>query len=407
MNLSRASFLGVAGGSLALGAMTPRRWAELDRPRALVLSGGIAEGVYEAGVIKALLEDGYEFDIICGTSIGALNGSLLAQGQPAELFRIWSEIGHADPPVMKLTDQAQQIYNDAGVLLDESRGTINRITALYRLRKTAGDRGRGFLSIEGIIDPAGAQKVLSALDLTKVKTSFLFATSNVTRGRAEAFFVAGSSSVGLPDFNSISSVPLFTLSPGDVTHRRIYPEAVRASGAFPLAFAPVNLPSFDPIGETHQYLDGGIANNTPIRLARKAGARSAICIFLQSEADVPKPPQDDIGIALNLYTENQQQLLDDELILASEYNQVATAALSAKGKQMFSGPEGTSLPPPMALYQIRPSRQLELDKAGAAFGFDRQDLLDRDFLLGYQDGKNGPQRFVPKRYPFTVRFSAG
>jgi predicted acylesterase/phospholipase RssA len=405
MDLTRAGFLRAAGAGLAAPALTPRVWADAQRPRALVLSGGIAEGVYEAGVAKALLEDGYEFDVICGTSIGALNGSLLAQGEPDHLFRIWSEISRADPPIMKLTSEAQKIHDDVVLLSDQSRGTINRILALCALKKKAGKGGGDLLHIEGIIDPRGAQKVLSVLDLTKVKTPFLFATSNVTRGRAEAFLAPGTSGQNLPTNNAASSVPLNTLRATDPVHRAMYAEAVRASGAFPLAFAPVSLPSFAVSGATDRFLDGGVANNTPIRLARKSGARSAICVFLQPKDDTPQPPADDLGIVLNLYTENQQQLLDDELILANEYNQVAAMAVAARGMRALERAGDPPLPPPVDLFEIRPSVQLSLDANHAAFGFDRQDLLDWDFALGYRDGKRGPQPFRPKQYPFSVRFA--
>lgn len=40
----------------------------------LVLSGGGSKGAYESGCMKALQELGYHFDIVTGTSIGALNG---------------------------------------------------------------------------------------------------------------------------------------------------------------------------------------------------------------------------------------------------------------------------------------------------------------------------------------------
>lgn len=44
----------------------------------LVLSGGGSKGAYESGCMKALQELGYHFDIVTGTSIGALNGLLVA-----------------------------------------------------------------------------------------------------------------------------------------------------------------------------------------------------------------------------------------------------------------------------------------------------------------------------------------
>ena len=49
--------------------------------RALVLSGGGGRGSYQIGVWKALRDLGIKFDIITGTSVGALNGALMVQDQ--------------------------------------------------------------------------------------------------------------------------------------------------------------------------------------------------------------------------------------------------------------------------------------------------------------------------------------
>lgn len=47
--------------------------------KALVLSGGGGKGSYQAGAIKYLLGERREnYDIITGTSVGALNGSFLS-----------------------------------------------------------------------------------------------------------------------------------------------------------------------------------------------------------------------------------------------------------------------------------------------------------------------------------------
>jgi NTE family protein len=51
-----------------------------DVKRALVLSGGGAKGAYEVGALLYLYGDlENQYDIICGVSVGALNGSFLAQ----------------------------------------------------------------------------------------------------------------------------------------------------------------------------------------------------------------------------------------------------------------------------------------------------------------------------------------
>jgi len=48
--------------------------------RALVLSGGGSKGAFQVGVLKKwMYEDGVDYDIITGTSVGAINGSYLCQ----------------------------------------------------------------------------------------------------------------------------------------------------------------------------------------------------------------------------------------------------------------------------------------------------------------------------------------
>ncbi len=56
----------------------------------LVLSGGGARGISHIGAIKALLEQGFTFDIISGTSAGAFIGALHAYGySPDEILEIF------------------------------------------------------------------------------------------------------------------------------------------------------------------------------------------------------------------------------------------------------------------------------------------------------------------------------
>jgi len=65
-------------------ADTQRAEDEKDRQIVLVLQGGGALGAYQAGVYHALHEHGIEPDWIIGTSIGAINASLIA-GNPHEV----------------------------------------------------------------------------------------------------------------------------------------------------------------------------------------------------------------------------------------------------------------------------------------------------------------------------------
>lgn len=67
--------------------------------RALVLSGGAVKGAYQIGVLKKWMgEEGLDYDILCGVSVGALNVAGLSQtplGQPKEaiemMLKFWLE----------------------------------------------------------------------------------------------------------------------------------------------------------------------------------------------------------------------------------------------------------------------------------------------------------------------------
>jgi hypothetical protein len=61
--------------------------------RGLVLEGGGAKGAYQFGCLLALAEHGIQVDAIAGTSVGALNGALVAYDRLAEGREYWSHLG--------------------------------------------------------------------------------------------------------------------------------------------------------------------------------------------------------------------------------------------------------------------------------------------------------------------------
>jgi NTE family protein len=65
----------------------------MARKIALILSGGGAKGAFQAAVEKyAREEKGYQWDIIAGVSVGALNGAMLAMEKYARLWEVWNSI---------------------------------------------------------------------------------------------------------------------------------------------------------------------------------------------------------------------------------------------------------------------------------------------------------------------------
>lgn len=63
---------------------------------AVALAGGGSRGAYQAGVYQALQECGIEFQIVTGTSVGALNGAMMVQGDLGEMLTLWQRITAQD-----------------------------------------------------------------------------------------------------------------------------------------------------------------------------------------------------------------------------------------------------------------------------------------------------------------------
>lgn len=58
----------------------------------LYLQGGGAKGAFQAGVIQALTDAGLQFDVVAGTSIGAINGYFVFAGRVDQLPYLWKDI---------------------------------------------------------------------------------------------------------------------------------------------------------------------------------------------------------------------------------------------------------------------------------------------------------------------------
>src|SRR5919197_6154093 len=72
---------------------------ELPIETVLVLQGGGSLGAYECGVYKTLVKHNIKFDIVSGTSIGALNAAIIAahsydtvKNSVKELEHFWLEL---------------------------------------------------------------------------------------------------------------------------------------------------------------------------------------------------------------------------------------------------------------------------------------------------------------------------
>lgn len=91
--------------------------ADATGPVAFVLGGGGIRGAVEVGQVQAILEAGVTPDLVVGTSIGAINGALIAQTPSIEVMRplqdAWS------------SDLAKQVYG---------QGFLKQVTTLAKNR---------------------------------------------------------------------------------------------------------------------------------------------------------------------------------------------------------------------------------------------------------------------------------
>jgi Patatin-like phospholipase len=93
----------------------------------LVLQGGGALGAYQLGVYQALCESGIEPDWVIGTSIGAINASLIAGNAPEwrlqRLQEFWRRVTH--PPLSQLTGMTPLVGQWAANMAIISGGLSN------------------------------------------------------------------------------------------------------------------------------------------------------------------------------------------------------------------------------------------------------------------------------------------
>jgi NTE family protein len=126
--------------------------------RALVFQGGGALGAYQAGVFKALYEkikriqsdDNSEkaaplFDIIAGTSIGAINGAILVshflenktwQGSPEKLESFWKYLSTPTPPEISEALKPWKAEHEKGNPLTASEESARRYYSVKEFSKS-------------------------------------------------------------------------------------------------------------------------------------------------------------------------------------------------------------------------------------------------------------------------------
>jgi len=244
---------------------------------ALVLAGGAARGAYEVGVVQHILEDvardlGRDppLDILCGTSVGALNTCALAafadypRARARRLVDVWSHL---------TIERVLSI--DRGELFTLMRSVIGRPPHI------APDAQHGV----GLVNPSAIERLMTdAVPFSRIQqhldahllSAVTVTATHVGSGRT-IVFVAQKDSLGV----NWSTDPTMT---GEKV--LLEPVHALASAAIPIIFPAVRVG-----GEF--YCDGGLRQNVPLSPARRLGA-DGILVVSPRYLPLAKPDAPDV-----------------------------------------------------------------------------------------------------------------
>jgi NTE family protein len=244
------------------------------RPRrAIVFSGGGARGAYEAGVVRFILDDlprrlgrPLRFEILCGTSVGAIHACYMAAtaheevGRGAKLVDIWTS--------MRIDE----------ILPFSARDLLSLPRRIFGIRRTAELMREGAAPerLYGLLHTEALERVV------RDGIPWRHIRSNVRNGLVEAVCVPatqiGTGRVVVFMETHQRDIPRWTRDPSIVPRpTRLLPVHALASAAIPLLFPAVRVAST-------YYADGGLRLNTPLAPALRLGADRVLVVSLRQEA---------------------------------------------------------------------------------------------------------------------------
>lgn len=193
--------------------------------RGIVLSGGGSKGAYEIGVWKALRKLNIKYDIVTGTSVGALNAALMTQNKYHKAVKFWNNLEFSD-------------------VVDEEIESNEKKEIYKKYFKAILKGGMTIKNLERTVD--------EALDVNKIYRSRI--------------------DIGFITFKLKTLKPLILIKKG-IPKNKFKDYLVASASCFP-AFTK-------KVIDSEEYIDGGIYDNLPINLAIKMGSTEVIAVDLE------------------------------------------------------------------------------------------------------------------------------
>lgn len=200
--------------------------------RAIVLSGGGGKGAYQIGVWKALRKLHIKYDIVTGTSVGALNGAFMVQKDYKNALKVWKNMSF------------KSVYNkDIKEDLSTKKGK-KELVSMYA-KGIVIDKGMDVENLENLL--------LKYLDENKVRKSKI--------------------DYGLITFN-LTTLKAMTYVKKDIPKGKLKDYMMASATCYPV-FKKKEI-------DKNIYIDGGVYDNLPINLAISMGANQIIAIDLRA-----------------------------------------------------------------------------------------------------------------------------
>ncbi len=198
----------------------------------LALEGGGAKGAYQIGVVKALIDNGYEFEAVVGTSIGALNAAMVVQDRIDDAIDLWSNISYKK--MFNVDDKKVSSALSAKIDLEIVKYFSSKFGQILK---------NGGISTENI------RKILvDNVDEKKVRKSKM-------------------------------KFGLVTVCLSDKEVKQVFIDEIPKGELIDYLMATSSLPVFKRAKiDNKSYLDGGVYDNCPVEMLEKKGIKNVIAI---------------------------------------------------------------------------------------------------------------------------------
>lgn len=230
----------------------------------IVLEGGGGRGAYQLGAWKALRELGITYQGVAGTSVGALNGAMMVQGDFEPAMDIWSNITPAK--IVKIDERLYEKIKNFKITSDDTTSLLHSLKSIFR------NRGMDTTPLRSLL-----QEHIDEQRIRKAKLQF----------------------------------GLITISLTDLTPLKLFLEDIPQGKLIDYLLASASIPGFRRQRiDNKAFIDGGVYDNLPVSLLVQKGFKNIIIVRLIRKGIKKWEKDDELKITLIKPSESLGSIFD-------------------------------------------------------------------------------------------------